>query len=168
MVKLILNIIDSEKYFQGVVGTLKKDSLGKNVIYVTTNKPYSVLNSTFKAKGVKTNKFFFIDCISEHLHEKTPQDLENCVFIESPQSLTSISIAISEAVKHIEGKKILFLDSLSVMLIYNDTNTLGKFSSFLLNKMRASDVDAIVLALASDSDSKIIKQIESIVDEVRK
>jgi hypothetical protein len=94
--------------------------------------------------------------------------LDNCVFIESPQNLTSISIAISEAVKGLEGKKVLFLDSLSVMLIYNDANTLGKFSSFLLNKMRVSDVDAVVLALGSDMDSKLIKQIEAIVDEVRK
>jgi KaiC/GvpD/RAD55 family RecA-like ATPase len=167
MVKLILSILDSDKYFQGVVGVLKKESIAKNVIYVTTNKPYSVLESTLKAKKVAMDKFFFIDCISEHLHEKT-LDLKNCVFIESPQSLTSISIAISEAVKGISGKKILFLDSLSIMLIYNDANTLGKFSGFLLNKMRAEGVDAVVLALGSDADSKLIKQIESIVDEVRR
>ena len=55
----------------------------------------------------------------------------------------------------------------TIIVVKNDSNTIGKFSNFLLNKMRASDVDTIMLALESDADKNIIKQIESFSDEVK-
>jgi len=165
MSKIILNVIKPEKYFEEVSKIIKKQS-SKNIIYITTNKPYSFIVNSFKKNKINTDKIFFIDCISKQIKEKT-NDEGNCVFIQSPQDLTTISIAANEAIKKISGNKILFLDSLSVLLVYNDSNTIGKFSNFLLNKMRASDVDTIMLALESDADKNIIKQIESFSDEVK-
>jgi hypothetical protein len=123
------------------------------------------LVSTFAKKGINLNKILFIDCISQQLKEKT-KNADNCVFINSPQNLTAISIAVNEAIRSISGKRMLFFDSLSILLIYNDAITLGKFSNFILNKMRASDVDMILLALESDTSKDIIKQIETIADVV--
>lgn len=167
MAKIVLHIMDSSKYFQGVVSLLKKDVKGKSIVYVTTNKPYKFIVNTFRKKGVNPDKIFFIDCISKHIKENI-EELANCVFIESPQNLTAISIAVNESLKNMKGKKVLFFDSLSVLLIYNDSNTVGKFSNFLLNKMRTLDVETIVLALESDAGKDVIKQIESFADEVKK
>jgi len=100
------------------------------------------------------------------LKEK-PKEVNNCVFINSPQNLTAISIAVNEAIKSMKGKRMLFFDSLSILMIYNDASTLGKFSNFLLNKMRASDVDTVMIALESDTSKDIVKQIGSIADEVK-
>jgi len=166
MAKVILNILDSESYFNGIIKIIKKNR-NKNIIYVTTNKPYSFIENILKKNKINTNKILFIDCISKQIKEKTDKEPENCVFISSPQNLTEISIAVNESIKNIKGDKVMLLDSLSILLIYNDASTIGKFSNFLLNKMRAADVDSVVLALESDAGKDIIKQIESFVDEVK-
>lgn len=88
--------------------------------------------------------------------------------MESPQSLTYIGIAINESVKRLSGEKVLLLDSLSTLLIYNDANAIAKFSNFLINTMRSLDVDTSILALESDINKDTIKQIESFADEVKR
>lgn len=168
MTNTVLYIINPENYFKKIISILKRDVKDETLIYVTTNKPYSSLMNLFKAENIRS-KVFFVDCISKMVMGKTAEeDVENCSFVDSPQSLTSLSIAINETMKHIAGKKILLVDSLSTLLIYNDAATIGRFSNFLINKMNAFDVDIIVLTLESDIDKDIIRKIQSFVDEVRR
>lgn len=168
MTKTILYVINSENYFQKIVEILKRDVKDETVVYVTTNKPYNNLVSLLKKEKVN-HKFFFVDCVSKSIlgKESINEDASDCVFVESPQSLTSISIAINETMKHISGVKTLFLDSLSTLLIYNDAMTIGRFSNFLINKLSIYDVNIIVLSLESDVDKDIIRKIQSFVDEVK-
>jgi KaiC/GvpD/RAD55 family RecA-like ATPase len=165
MVQVVLYSIRPEKYFQEVLKILKTASKGNSLIYVTTNKPYSYLTRSFKEKGINADKIFFVDCISEHIKEKIPE-AANCVSVESPQNLTAISIAVNESIKNLKGKIVLLFDSMSVLLIYNDAAAVGKFSNFLISKMRSLGVDMIILALESDIDKDVLKQIESFSDKV--
>lgn len=168
MTKTVLYVINSENYFQKIVEILRKDVKDKTVVYVTTNKPYKNLLDLLKGKKLR-HKFFFVDCISKSIlgKESIDEKAGDCVYVESPQSLTSISIAINETMKHISGTKTLFLDSLSTLLIYNDAVTIGRFSNFLINKLSMYDVNIIVLSLESDIDKDIIRKIQSFVDEVK-
>lgn len=54
------------------------------------------------------------------------------------------------------------------MLLNNDANTIGRFSNFIINKMRAADIGTIILALESDIEKDIIHQISSFADEVKR
>ena len=161
-------IINPEKYFEGVLNILKKEVGTKNAIYVTTNKPYEHIVNVLKKAGINPDKIFFIDCISKHIRKSIEQEPKNCLYVESPESLTTMGVAIYESIKHFAGEKILLFDSLSTLLIYHDSKTIGQFSNFLINKMRAANVDAVIMALESDIDKDIIKQIESFADEVKK
>lgn len=168
MAKIVLYIINPEKYFERVIRILKTDTKGKNVVYVTTNKPYNYLINMFEKRRLKHDEIFFIDCISKHIKE-AGKEAKNCIFLESPQNLTAISIAISESVKNLpKGKTVLLLDSMSVLLMYNDATTIGRFSNFIISRMRFVGIDMIVLALESDVDKDIIKQVTSFSDEVVK
>ena len=167
MTSIILHLLDSAKYIEGVIKIFKTVPKSRSVIYVTTNKPYSVITSVFKKKGIKTDKIFFVDCISKHLKE-SGKEPSNCIFIESPQNLTAISIAITKLLAGLSGPKMLFFDSLSILLIYNDSKTISKFSNFLFNKMRSFDVDSVMIALESDEGKDVIRQIASFADEVKK
>lgn len=162
MIKLF--ILSSDKYFDKVVAILKKEAKNKKVIYVTTNKPYSHISGMFKKNGVKIENIFFIDCISE----AKEKEADNCIYLGGPGNITGISIAVNKSVKAIPGEKILFLDSLSTLLMYNDEKVIGKFSNFILNKMRLYGISSVVLALNSDMNKNIMKNIESIVDEVNR
>ena len=162
MVRIVLHIVSPKNYFSSVVRILKGVKK-ESVVYVSTNKPYAYLAGTLGAKGVSTEKIFFIDCLSPDEPNK-----KNCVFIESPDSLSAISIAIDESVKQIKGKKSLFLDSLSVLLIYHEAQNVAKFSNFILGRMRSLDIDTIFLVLESDAQKDVIKQVSSFVDEIIK
>lgn len=170
MGEIILYIVEPERYFENVLKIIKKDASRKNLIYVTTNKPYNQLKTILKKNKINTEKIFFIDCISKKNFKKDVEknSEENCIFLDSPQSITAISIAINESIKSIKSPKVLFFDSLSILLIYNDANTVGKFSNFLINKMRENDVEAMLFALESDADKDILKKVESFVDTIRR
>ncbi len=165
--RTVLYLLDSEKYLQQLLSILKDIAVANGIIYVTTNRPYALLTNTLRKNQISTENMFFIDCISKTIGQ-TLNEGDPCLFVEGPQSLVDLSIAISESVKHLSGEKVLVLDSLSILLIYNDASSVGKFSNFLINKMRVSGVGSAILALESDIDKDIIKQIGSIVDEVQK
>ncbi|MCX6695843.1 MAG: hypothetical protein NTU61_06065 [Candidatus Altiarchaeota archaeon] len=168
--KTIVYIIDAEKYFEGVINILSKDVVGNDIIYVTTNKPYGHLIRTLEKNGVKTDRIFFVDCISKYVGE-VQDNKDNCLFVDSPHSLTDMVIAVGVRLKSVEHKvekKILILDSLSTLLLYNDAKTVGQFSNFVINKMRQFNVDTIILALDTDMKTDIVRSIQSFADEIKK
>ncbi len=166
MKNVTLCLIEPEKYFSHIIKILKSQTEIKNMIYVTTNKPYSNLITIFKEHKIKYNKIFFIDCISGHVGIKA--ESENCIFLDSPQNLTAISIAINESLKNIPEPKVLLLDSLSTLLLYNSAETIGKFSNFLINKIRTYKIQMLLIALESDTNKDVIQKIESFTDEVKR
>ncbi len=163
-----LYVLNSEKYFLHLMKILKHVLATNSVIYVTTNKPYGLLRNTLERNQISQEKVFFIDCISKHVGEDSGKDVPNCMFVDGPQNLLAISIAVSESVKHLTGEKVLLLDSLSILLMYNDAAAVGKFSNFIINKMRYVGVATAILVLESDFDKEVTKQIASIVDGVKK
>ncbi len=166
MASIELHLISATKYFEGIIEILREHK-AESVVYVTTNKPYQVLMNMLKEKKVNTKKMFFVDCISKNIGEKS-EDIDNCVFLESMQSLTSISIAIHESTEQLKGKKMLLIDSLSILLMYNDAHTVAKFTNFVMNKMRGLDVNTIVIALESDSEKEILREIATYADTIIK
>jgi KaiC/GvpD/RAD55 family RecA-like ATPase len=167
MVNAILHITDPENYFRHIVEIFREDLQGKSVIYITTNKPYSHLSGLLKKEGVDTERVFFIDCISRQVMSVVDEP-SNVVCISSPQDITAVAISVSAAVDRLPGERVLFLDSLSTLLLYNDEKVIGQFSNFIINKMLVSGVASIIMALTSDIDKEVIRQIMAFVDEVRK
>lgn len=134
-------------------------------IYVTVNRTYKSLMKSFKENNIKTDKMFIIDAI-------TPvttgiKKSSNAIFIGSPESLTGISIAITSAVKSIpEEKRILFFDSVSTLVVYNKTDSVIKFSHFLVTKMKEWKVAGAIISLGKETDGKILAQLSQFCDKV--
>jgi hypothetical protein len=112
------------------------------------------------------SKLFYIDCISKRVGAKINKD-EKCVFIDGPQALTSVSIALSEAVNVIKGPKTVLLDSISALLTHNDIITVGRFVTMIMNKMRVLAIDTIFIVLQDDFNKWQIKTIAASCDEVK-
>jgi len=166
MNKTILYIVPSEEYFKNVIKVIRENSK-ISIIYVTTNKPYEHLLNLFKEQKIDFNNVFFIDCISKQISQ-SKESTKNCIYLESPSNITGLSIALTQASKLVSREKILLLDSLSTLFIYNNEDVVGKFSNFIINKMRTNNVSSVFFVLESDMNKKIMKTIESFVDEVRK
>ena len=165
--KVSVVVADAQEYFKlsakAIKGLTNKDKIPG--VYVTINRPYKVIKKQFEDEGVNTKMMIFIDAISAETGklEKVP----GCLFIQTPKSLSDLSIAMGEAVKSLPSKrKFVFFDSLTTLLIYNEAHSVLRFAHFLTNKMRSWDVDGIILSLDSDVKSSVFQQIVLFADNV--
>ena len=129
---VVLAMIDPLRYQEAVVGLLRYfTSKVPHGIYVTLNKPYGVLAKNFEKSGIPVDSLFFVDGITnvpvaqeEHDHECLGSSID----------LSSLCIATSKAVNRIPEDKFLVLDSLSTLLIYNDSKAVAKSHTCLLRR----------------------------------
>jgi len=157
----IPNLIKSVKKGPGIfVLSIKVDNYNetiKNVInqlinknnlkgiYVTLNKPHSSLTKAFK-----TSNLFFIDAVS-NLQKGCAK---TCLHVNGLQSLTDLSIAITQLVSN-KKFDLIFIDSISTLLAYNDNDMVERFIQFLINKLGALGVTG-VFCIVDNKNSKFI------------
>ena len=62
--------------------------------------------------------------------------------------------------------RLLFLDSISTLILYNDTGSMTKFSHFLINKIKEGGCSGAIISLEKETDEKMISQLSQFVDKV--
>ena len=163
---LLSFVLNSEDYLEKNIAILsevlkQEDAVG---VYVTLNRPYSVLTKILEKNNINTDKLFFIDCITKK--SGTENEEKKCIFLENPQNLTNITIAIEEVMSTIQSKnKSLFVDPLSTLLIYNRGETISKFLHFLTGKIRVLNLNGVLLSTEKELDSEFADQLEQFVDK---
>ena len=163
---LLLFIVNAEDYLETNIAILnevlkQEDTVG---VYVTLNRPYASLIKILEKNNVKTDKLFFLDCITKTLGAEKEE--KQCLFLENPQNLTNIAIAIDEIVKAIPSKnKSLFFDTMSTLLIYNKTGTVSKFLHFLTGKIRVLNLNGVLLSTEKELDPELADQLDQFVDK---
>lgn len=132
--------------------------------YVTLNKPFETLESSFKQVGVDTRLIIFIDAITKTSAGKVKKT-KNCLYIGTPENLSDISIAMDQAVTSLPGKeKFLFFDSLNTLLLYNDVETVTRFIHFISGKMRVWKVIGIIISLQKKGNKELIEELLQFCD----
>ncbi|MFB6295205.1 MAG: hypothetical protein ABEI97_05570 [Candidatus Nanohaloarchaea archaeon] len=165
---IALVIADAEEYVSVNQQLLDHLVNGEGLagIYVTVNKPYLTIVDTLEAAGIGTSEIFFIDAISE---DTGAEDVtaENVAFLDSPQGLTDMSIAISEAVEKLpdEGNRVLVLDTLSTLMLYNDEDLVSQFAHELSGKIRDWGVKGLMLTIQEEADEDLLASLNQFVDE---
>lgn len=161
VILIISKAEDNMKINTQILNNLIKKAFG---LYITVNRPYSSLREILKRNGVDIDRIFFIDCITTTV-KGSPKEDERCIYIDSPNSLTDISISITEALEAIKGKKFLFMDTLSTLLIYNSSGSLAKFSHFLISKIKLLKLTGIFISVEDEMDKSLLKQISQFCDK---
>ncbi len=160
-------MLDANKYMSQINAVLKKES--NQIIYVTTGKSASTLIESFTKGKIDTKNIFFIDCTTKNSIAEPKKGLNKIINLQSPESLTAMSLAITECVKKIRGKNItIVMDSLSSLLIYNEEMIVSQFMNFLVNKVRSMEVNLYLLAINGNAEKYAIQQISTTVDEIKK
>ncbi len=160
---VVLTIMPSENYDElnlTILNFLIKKGRGT---YITVNKPYSTLTKSFKSKGLKLDNLYFIDCITKELRGSCVG--ENCSFIESPQDLTGIAVALDSIFKK-EDHEFIYVDSLDTLSVYNDTNKLIKFFHFLTGKIKLHSLCGVIIGIHEDTDKALIAKLTQFCDKV--
>jgi KaiC/GvpD/RAD55 family RecA-like ATPase len=162
---VFLFVVSPENY--GLVCTLIADYLTRELrlegIYITLNTGYSKATDTMKKKGIDTAKLFFVDAVSKSTGKTIKSD--NCSLVEGPQSLTELSMAIATTAA--SGKySFLVMDSINVLLLYNDLKTTEKFSHYLISRMRSINMGAIILSVQDETVDKMISTVSQFCDGI--
>jgi hypothetical protein len=113
---------------------------------------------------------YFLDCASG-LMGKQPQEFEKTYILSGPSNLTELSITLSklissEPLKGKEDKTILFLDSVSTFLIYNDANTVARFLHTIAGRVRTHNISGVFFSLHSDIERGAIASTVQFHDKV--
>ncbi len=160
---VILLTIDSSNYLDTNTKMVKAlANSGLRGVYVTLNYPYGYLKKKLAESGVKVENIHFVDMITKASGIQTEKK-EDCTFIDNPAGLTDLGIVLAGL---LPGKDFLFLDSLSTMLLRNESRSVEKFSQFLSARVRAYGVKAVFVSLKRKEDEDIIKTVSQFADEV--
>ena len=162
-----LAVVDADKYQQTnskIIAELTKQNIPG--VYVTLNRPYDNIKEILKKQKINLDKIIFIDGVTKTAGgEITKRD--DCLFIGGPKSLSDISIAMDQAIMGIPKKdKFLFFDSLSTLLVFNDSSIVLKFVHFLAGKMRIWKVRGIIISLRRTKDKDLIELLKENCDVV--
>jgi hypothetical protein len=88
------------------------------------------------------------------------------MFIESPQHLTDISVAISEAMDALEGERFVLFDSMSVPEIHNKPNVVAKFGSYLTSKIRLWESLGVLISVNDDLEDELLNLLKQFADTI--
>ncbi len=165
---IVLLLEDAKNYAKNNITVIKHivNDRKYSIIYLSMNRPYDAIVDKLKKSKVNTGNIFFIDAISKMI-KSNPSKALNCLHISSPSSLTELSIASATAVKNIKKKKkLLYLDSLSTLFMYNKSNTVVRFSHSLISMVRRNGASGILITIKKNTSPKVISQISQFCDAV--
>ncbi|HIH45069.1 MAG TPA: hypothetical protein HA257_08390 [Candidatus Methanoperedenaceae archaeon] len=135
-------------------------------VIVTSNKPYATMKKILEDENIDLRMIIFIDAITR-VSGGDVQNVAGCYYLDDLHNLTDMALVIDEAIQAIPyDEKFLFFDSISTLLIYNNTGSVAKFIHFLTGKIRRWKLDGIFLSLELESDSELLSQLSLFCDKV--
>jgi hypothetical protein len=163
---IVLTLIDPMRYEETVLGVVKcfaaKSTQG---VYVTLNKPFSVLTKSFEKAGIASDSLFFVDGIT---NVPSVEEAQDHACLGSGIDLSNLCIGISRAVGKLGEQRFLLLDSLSTLLIYNDSKAVSKFAHLLTEKMRRWNTSGSLFTVEMNAEKDVVSQLAPFCDKVVK
>lgn len=131
--------------------------------FVTASNTFKHISENFK-KVYENKNIKFIDCISRSSGISIID--KECSYIESPTMLEKTVLEIMNIFKGIERdvEKYVIIDSLSSLVIYNDSEVVREFISVLLNKARSYNIHIVTIVIEEEVDAhKLLQMNDKIV-----
>ena len=135
-------------------------------IIVSANRPYVNLIANYQKNKIDTNKVYILDLLSKNQNADQPTD--NVMFIKNASSLTDISLSINDYIKKLEGRKFVFIDSLTTMLIHNEPYVFARFMHSIFTRMRINGIGGIMISISDRTNREIRAEIAQLCDKVIK
>jgi len=131
--------------------------------FVTASDTYDHISKTFKEISEHSN-IKFIDCISRAAGVSELQG--NCMYVESPTMLEIVSLEIMNNFRGVDDgvEKYVVIDSLSALVIYNDSEVIREFVSLLMSRARSKNIHIVTILVEEEVDSnRLIQMNDKIV-----
>ena len=124
------------------------------------NRPEEI--SAYNEKKIDLKNILIIDtiCKSQKLDVK---DTETVKHLSSIHHLTEMAIYINNMA--VPNKTVLFIDSLTSMLLYSDENVFTKFLTDILRKMKARGINIVLLFIKTRNYDNIRQELKYLCDQ---
>lgn len=115
---------------------------GFKFVILSGGRPCMDLINIFEENKINLENIHILDMVCR-LHKLNVKDQKLVTHINGMNELTKMSILISNMI--IPKKTILFIDSVTSMLLYNNESIFTKFINDILKKMRSRGIHFIIL-----------------------
>lgn len=160
----LLVLLSPETYSEARSAFFRKFSTEKG-IYITLNSPYSSLCKELESKSIDHNNVYFIDMSSSGSQGAATEE-GKASFLESPSSLTELSMLLDGKISYLGGSLFIILDSVSTLLVYNEPREVERFIHSLAGKANASKTKLILFMMKSNDKSGIVDTISQFCTKV--
>jgi len=161
--QIIIVVIPNEQFSEKILYLSKSLAEIGKVLYVCINKPYSSMVETFQKNKIPVDRFFFVDAVTKTV--KPFEKHDNVEFVSGPSALTELSLDISNIIDKDKFYSILF-DSLSTLLVYENSLMVTKFVHNLTSKFRTIETKAVFTILKGGMSSELIKDLSMFADKI--
>jgi KaiC/GvpD/RAD55 family RecA-like ATPase len=142
------------------------NEMGYQCIYITLGKTAKELDGVYKKSGADVSKLYFIDAISQ-MYGQAETDSKRYIYTAGPLDIDSVTSSLRDLLAKIEGKKCVFLDSVSTVLLYNSLPRTIRFSQFLTQTLKQMDVTGIMVSISKGKTTdRLITELSKLCDEV--
>lgn len=176
--KVVLFIVEAKDYQKAGMEIVKTIIMLNKFsgIYITTGRPHAVIAELMKKAGIDTTRVFFIDCVTRMylapkgivLGKPGMEMTESCLYLTSPSNLTELGVALSQALAEIKSpqNKFIFVDSLSMLLLYNDESTVIKFIHFLTTRVKLFGLIGIIMVMEKIVREDLFTALHELCDAI--
>lgn len=149
--------------------TMIKNLTDKNYIGIilSASRPYENLSTLYLNNNIDMEKIFILDLVSKS-QSIDLEEISNVLYLENASALTNVSIAINECFPGIQGKKFIFVDSITTMLIHNKPDVFVRFIHSILTKMRLNRINSLLVSLENETNREVRTEISQLCDKILK
>ncbi len=142
-------------------------SKGQAAIILSASRPHANLMALYKKSGIDAQKIIVIDCVSKS-QTPNPPKADNAAYLDNLSDLTAMSISLQKFLDSTKGKKFVYIDSITTLLVYNNAKDLARFVHYILTKLRIIGAGGILVAIEGETDKEVRAEIAQLCDKVIK
>jgi archaellum biogenesis ATPase FlaH len=163
---IVLVSCESQQHTEAVASLLKilvnENKMG--CLYLSVSKPYEQLAKLIESNNIDTSSMLFIDCIS-YIAGKAIDKSENTVFVENPSSLEEVSLYLDKMLARTPQPKVVIVDSLSTLLIYNTETSVEELIHRIVNKISIEKAAGVILSIKQKEVEALTKTLGPLCDK---
>lgn len=162
-----LVVTDGARYAQAMRATV--DALASRFeqgLYVTANRPHHVLHQ--QMAGIQGRlRFQYIDMVTG-MTGLAPPAVDGVVFVESPSFMEKMVMRSDQMLRRMPGRRVLVLDSLSTLAVYNGASLVAEMAHNLVTRLRMQRAAAALVLVERQTSEELVDTLRHLCDGVRR
>lgn len=108
-----------------------------------------------------------VDLTSRYIGDQG-EDIPNTFYVTSPSDISELALVASEAISSLrpEGEKMVLIDSVSTLALYNTAGGILRFLHFLVSKLRVIEFGGLIIVVRDTLSDPMVQSLEQYCDNL--